>query len=148
MVFTRIVVKTEESQARRAWGNGKHINLLTREFRQTRSLWLPGCRLLEISGEEKSQDALPSRGCVLLHSLRGSPVLFCIIFSAPVAPGDGLQSERYHQQPLIKTSTGSNYHYTLIGASSQHPAKLQGRATLGGPAMISFLTESLLPVTH
>ena len=41
MVFTRIVVKTEESQAgpARARGNGKHINLLTREFRQTVALY-------------------------------------------------------------------------------------------------------------
>ena len=56
MVFTRIVVKTEESQAgpARARGNGKHINLLTREFRQTVALY--GSRLLEIAGEENSED--------------------------------------------------------------------------------------------
>ena len=41
-----------------------------------------------------------------------------------------------------RPTPGSNYHYTLIGASSQQPAPL------GGRPMISFLTESLLPVTH
>ena len=86
--------KTGELGPGRARGNGKHINLLTREFRQTVALYgCPAARNIwrgEVRSERRGLVFPPRTGDCSLPERKPCPVpCFAYYFSAPVAPLEG-----------------------------------------------------------
>ena len=56
-----------------------------------------------------------------------------------------LDMERYHHQSLIKRNPASNYHYTVIGTSSQHTAnyRVLGPASPRGGPHQDFISDGI-----